>query len=110
MIGAILTVKTRGHSKPCGQTMGANGQGDYAWIIEGSPDEAEAWARQRIREMESAGYRIDSVICVRSDDELWGGEAMQYVSPNALLSGKEWLDIIAKRWPTVIFPFKQLVI
>ncbi len=32
------------------------------------------------------------------------------VEYNALLSVKYWFAIIAKRWPTVIFPFKQLVI
>lgn len=77
MIGAVLTIKTSGHHKPCGQTMGANGQGDYAWIIEGSPDEAAAWAEQRLRDMQAAGYTIDAVILVRSDDEVWAGKAMQ---------------------------------
>jgi hypothetical protein len=32
------------------------------------------------------------------------------VEINASLNGKEPLDIIAKRWTTVIFPFKQLII
>lgn len=81
-IGAVLTITSLGHTRACGQVMGANGCGDYAFVIEGAPDEAEAWAINKVREMERAGHRIESVVIARSDTLLYHGDALQFVRPN----------------------------
>jgi hypothetical protein len=60
-IGAVLTYSTPGHSRPCGQTSGANGAGQYAIIYYGSPEEADSKAGEHIRELERFGYKLDSV-------------------------------------------------
>lgn len=86
-IGAVLAITSRGHTRACGQAIGANGCGDYAFVIEGPPEDAETWAISKVREMERAGHRIESVVIVRSDTLLYHGDALQFVRPNAELRG-----------------------
>lgn len=63
-LGAVLTYRTRGHNKPCGQTVGANGAGDFAILIYGSPEEAWKLARDHLERMERAGVKIDEALIV----------------------------------------------
>jgi hypothetical protein len=81
-IGAVLTITSRGHTRACGQAIGANGCGDYAFVIEGTPEDAETWAINKVREMERAGHRIESVVIARSDTMLYHGDALQFVRLN----------------------------
>lgn len=67
-LGAVLTYTTSGHSRPCGQTMGANGAGDFALLIYGKPHEAEAAARAHIRELEAGGYKIKTATLVPNQE------------------------------------------
>ncbi len=85
-LGAVLTYTTSGHSRPCGQIMGANGAGDFALLIYGKPNEAEAAARLHIRELESAGYRIKAATLVTNEECYSGPQIRTLQAPNAKMS------------------------
>jgi hypothetical protein len=85
-LGAVLTYTTSGHSRPCGQIMGANGAGDFALLIYGKPHEAEATARLHIRELESAGYRIKAATLVPNEEGYSGPQIRTLKAPNAKMS------------------------
>lgn len=71
-LGAVLTYRTSGHNKACGQAIGANGAGDFSVLIYGTPDDADNYARDILRKLERSGYRIESANIVRNE-EGWGG-------------------------------------
>ena len=68
VLGGVLSYSTSGHNRPCGQTIGANGAGDFCLLITGDPQRAEETARQHLRNMESRGYRITSAIFTPHDE------------------------------------------
>jgi len=62
VLGGVLSYSTTGHNRPCGQTIGANGAGDFCLLITGNPQRAEVKAREYLRNLESRGYRITAAI------------------------------------------------
>lgn len=71
-IGVVLSFNSLGHSRPCGQTIGANGSGSQCFIIVGDVDSSENRARCIIREFERMGHRIDDVVLVRREPNYSG--------------------------------------
>lgn len=69
LLGGVLSYSTTGHNKPCGQTVGANGCGDYCILFGGTPDDADKKARDYIRSLERAGYKLTAVIFVPNDPD-----------------------------------------
>lgn len=67
-VGGILTYRTSGHRRPCGQTVGADGSGTFCIIFSGSPEDAEDKARAYIRKLELDTYVIENVLFVANDD------------------------------------------
>ena len=85
-LGAVLTYRTSGHNRACGQAIGANGAGDFSVLIFGTPDDADNHARDILRKLESRGYRIESANIVRNEDG-WGGSPITTAqAPNASLN------------------------
>lgn len=67
-IGAVLAydcTRTRGIS---GQVIGADGSGQWVYLIKGDADSAEAWAVQHLREMEANGFRIHCAVIAMNDE------------------------------------------
>ena len=67
-LGAVLTYRTSGHSKPCGQVIGANGAGEFAMLIYGTPEQARKLAIEQLAELERSGYKIDDATIVQNDE------------------------------------------
>ena len=82
MIGGVLTYRSKGRPCVCGQTIGADGSGEFAFVIEGSSDSASDWARDHIRELEKSGTRLEKVTFVPAE-ECYSGPMIQIVTPNA---------------------------
>lgn len=82
-LGAVLTYSTTGHNKPCGQTVGANGAGDFAVLIYGTPEEAWKLARDHIECLERAGYKIDEALIVPNYEGYSGPFITTVQSPNS---------------------------
>ncbi|VWD40263.1 hypothetical protein BLA17378_07990 [Burkholderia aenigmatica] len=76
----VLTYSTKGHSRPCGQTMGANGCGEFVILYYGDIEAADKSARAHLAEMQRASYRFDWASIIRSDDEAYYGPVMTTVS------------------------------
>lgn len=68
-LGGVLTWTSRGRGGIGGQTVGANGEGQFALLITGTPDEASARARAHIRKIELAGYPITDALFVPNDED-----------------------------------------
>lgn len=77
-IGGVLTYNRKGRRGICGQVIGADGSGEFAYVIEGTPDEANAWATAHIRAQEENGYRFESVTIVLNE-ECYSGSALHFV-------------------------------
>ena len=88
MIGGVLTYKRKGRKGVCGTTIGADGAGEYAFVIEGTPEEASAWAVAHVRNEEAGGARFENVTLVLAE-ECYSGPMLQIVTPNALGEGRE---------------------
>lgn len=86
-IGAILAYDTKGHSKPCGQTMGANGVGQFVVIFHGTIEQSDAAAREHIRSLERAGHRFNACLLVNAE-EGYHGPVITHV--NANIDAKNW--------------------
>lgn len=71
-IGAVLAYDTNGHSKPCGQTMGANGAGQFVVVFHGTIEQSDAAAREHIRRLEHAGYRFNTCLLVNAEEGYHG--------------------------------------
>ena len=69
LLGGVLSYSTTGHNKPCGQTVGANGCGDYCILFCGTPDEAWRQSKDHIRELEKSGHKLTAVIFVPNDPD-----------------------------------------
>jgi hypothetical protein len=71
-LGGVLAYCTKGRTRGVGgQTVGANGEGQYAVLIKGTPEEAENYARKRIKEMEAAGYEFNYIVFAANGED-WG--------------------------------------
>ena len=86
-LGAVLTYKTSGRNGICGQTMGADGSGEYSMLIYGTPDDADTYARDYIKRMELSGYKILSASIVRNEEGFCGSFITTANAPNAQLTG-----------------------
>ena len=68
LLGGVLSYTTTGHRRVCGNTVGANGCGDYCIVFLGNKEQAENKARDHLRKMEANGYRITAAIFVPNDE------------------------------------------
>lgn len=82
-LGAVLTYRTKGHNRPCGQTIGANGAGEFAVLISGKPEDAWAFAGEYLRDLERRGYRIEEAILVTNEECYSGPQIITAQAPNA---------------------------
>lgn len=57
-IVAVLWYSTLGRGGVSGQAVGADGSGEFAFIIRGDMNAADAWARDHVRSLEKAGHRF----------------------------------------------------
>lgn len=55
-IGCILYFKYKGGGGVCGQTVGADGAGSYAYVFYGDPIEAEMKAREFLAKIKNVEY------------------------------------------------------
>jgi len=67
-LGGVLSYRTSGHNRPCGQVIGANGVGDFCLLIIGTPEQADEHSRQHLRDLEAGGHTITNVIFTPNDD------------------------------------------
>ena len=88
VLGAVLTYRTTGHNRPCGQTIGANGLGEYVVLITGDPDHAYQAAREYLRDLERNGYRITEAILVTNEDAYSGKPISVIHAPNVEGNGR----------------------
>ena len=86
MIGGVLTYEIKSSGRVCGNTIGADGSGEFAVVIEGTPDVADQWARDYLRKMEASGVRLGRILFV-SGHETYSGCPIQTVAPNVELTG-----------------------
>ena len=77
-ITAILTYDTKGHIHPCGQTVGANGAGQFAIVYYCSIEEASRDANQRIKSLEKAGHKVESIHFIENGMN-FGGHTIKQV-------------------------------
>lgn len=92
-IGAVLTLKSKGRRGAVGATMGADGAGTRAYLIEGEPETAEQWARDFVHDLEKSGHMIEDATVVRSG-ETYSGHSLFHVRPGAFVyQGCEQLGI-----------------
>jgi hypothetical protein len=79
-IGGILAYTAKGSNRPCGQTVGADGAGDFAIVIYGTHEQAEAEVRKRVRAMEQNGLRFEKFIFVPNDpDGCYFGNPLSFI-------------------------------
>lgn len=79
-IGGIFVYSTNGHRRPCGQTVGANGAGDFAIVIYGTPEQAEAETRERVRAMEQSGLHLTEALFIPNDpDGCYSGNPLSFI-------------------------------
>lgn len=67
-IGAVLTYSTSGHSKPCGQQIGANGAGEFSVIIYGDIESSCSRAKSILSNLRKSGYKIDNAHIVLNEE------------------------------------------
>lgn len=82
MIGGVLTYEIKSGGGIFGNTIGADGSGEFAVVIEGSPDVAAQWARDYLRKLEASGVRLGRILFV-SGHETYSGCPIQMVAPAA---------------------------
>ena len=70
LLGAVLTYTDPGGHGACGNTVGADGRGDYAVLFMGSSEVAETAAREYINSLQSRRVRN---ICLVTAEEGWLG-------------------------------------
>ena len=71
-LSAVLSYTTSGNKKACGQTVGANGAGDFCVLFFCDKDQAYKKATKLLKEMESSGHKITASIFVENDDNYAG--------------------------------------
>lgn len=80
-IGGVLTYERQGRSGVCGATIGADGAGEFAFVIEGTPDAASEWATNHVREVEASGIKLNNVTFVPAV-ECYSGPMLRIVKSN----------------------------
>ena len=79
-IGGIFAYSTSGHRRPCAQAIGANGAGEFAIVIYGTHEQAEAAIRERIRVMEQNGLHFESALFIPNDpDGCYFGNPLSFI-------------------------------
>ena len=69
-LGGVLTWESQGRwGGVGGQTVGADGAGQFAAIITGAHEEAEDFARAYLKKLEQAGHTITSATFVCNDED-----------------------------------------
>lgn len=68
-LGGVLSYTTEGIQGVCGQTVGANGAGDYSVLLLGSPEEAGHAARAYLQELERNRHKITNVMLTLHGDD-----------------------------------------
>ena len=66
-INAVITYRDNGTRRPCGQTVGADGRGDYAVLFDTeTPEKADETAREYIKKLNQYEYqgRITNIVLV----------------------------------------------
>lgn len=81
MIGGVLIYEIKNGGKACGQTIGADGSGEFAVVINGTAKVADQWARDFLRKVEASGARLGRVVLVAAE-ECYAGQAVTVVTPN----------------------------
>lgn len=84
MIGGVLIYEIKSGGRACGQTIGADGSGEFAVVIDGAADVAEQWAKYHLRKIEASGARLGRVVFVAAAD-CYMGQTITVVQPNAEL-------------------------
>ena len=75
-LGAVLTYKTSGCRRAHGQTIGADGAGEFSVLFMGSPDDADTAAREYLAKMQRAGMTIQSAMVVRNEPHFLGDSVL----------------------------------
>lgn len=86
-LGAILTYTTLGHKRPCGQTIGANGAGEFAVLIYGAPDAAYDRAKSILDSLKRSGHRIEQASIVQNEEGYFGPVITTEHTSNAEITG-----------------------
>jgi hypothetical protein len=86
-VGGVLSYSTAGHTKACGQVIGANGAGTFCVIFVASPEDAAEMARQHIRKLEREGHAGITALFAPNDDT-----AGYHGNPISVVSCKVTLD------------------
>lgn len=71
-IGGVLTYKKKATTRPHGQILGADGAGEYAVVIYGTPEQADIYSREFIHKHEKHGARICDCCFVSSEEGYYG--------------------------------------
>lgn len=66
-LAGVLYYSSRGHNRPCGQSVGANGSGNFVKLYFGDKDLARDKAYLQIRELEKQGHHLTFADYVESD-------------------------------------------
>lgn len=61
-LGGVLSYTTKGCGGICGQTVGAEGSGDFSVLILGTLEQANKICRDYIQKLEQSGHRLERVI------------------------------------------------
>ena len=59
--GGVLSYRTGGHNKACGQVIGANGSGEFVYILKGNSEDCYEWARNHLDRLQKAGHKLDAI-------------------------------------------------
>lgn len=100
MIGGVLTYKNLGTRNVCGSTIGADGSGEFAFVIEGSADDAWQWAKAHLARVECPRNRIVEVRLVLAEEGYGGRHDGNMDSHYAATTGpriKSYLKVLKTR-------------
>ena len=81
---AVLVYRSKGRSGVHGQTIGADGAGEFAVLYRGDEFAALVKANQEIRELEAAGHRLDFAAIIHGDGYSGPMLRQEYVTRAAL--------------------------
>ena len=87
MIGGVLTYEIKARGGICGNTIGADGSGEFAVVINGTPEAADLWARDYLRKLEASGVRLGRIVFVSSEGTYASDNPIAVVTPNVKVRG-----------------------
>lgn len=67
-IGGVITYTSEGRGGACGQTVGADGAGEYAVVVFGTPEHAGQYATDYVRRLQNSGVRVRNFCFVSSEE------------------------------------------